>query len=416
MALSHRSGRLAGRAVWVIADQALSSLSNAALALVIATQVTTTEYGAFALAFSLYGFAVASTQSVAGQVLSVKFARADGPAHAAAGSSATGVALGVAVLGGLVLALTTAFLGGPIQTVLVVLAVLLPGLLVQDTWRSVFISRGTPAAAFANDAVWLVLQAAFIAVPIVLHRDSASWYVLAWGAAATLAALYGRHQAGYWPHVAALRSWFTTHREVVVPSFAGSFAVLGAAQVAYIAIAAIGTLADVGALRATQTLLGPVNILSFAASAFLIPEVARRGVSARVLTQVAVGSSVVLAGVTAAWGAVFLLLPASAGRFLLGDTWASAREVLPWMLVFSCCIALTSGATSMMRAWNRGSHAFWVSAALGPMVLALSAFGAHADGAVGAAVGFAVAAGSSIPLAWFLFARVAARGPVAEAA
>ena len=86
------------------------------------------------------------------------------------------------------------------------------------------------------------------------------------------------------------------------------------------------------------------------------------------------------------------------------------------MLVFSCCIALTSGATSMMRAWNRGSHAFWVSAALGPMVLALSAVGARADGAVGAAVGFAVAAGSSIPLAWFLFTRVAARGPLTEQA
>ena len=91
----------------------------------------------------------------------------------------------------------------------------------------------------------------------------------------------------------------------------------------------------IGALRAAMTLLGPVNIVGFAASNFAVPELVKRRLSRRGMVRAAIALSLVLVAVDAAWGGVLLLLPDPVGEALLGDTWHEARGVLLAMVVFT---------------------------------------------------------------------------------
>ncbi|WP_299038889.1 hypothetical protein [uncultured Pseudokineococcus sp.] len=405
-----RGRALRRRAVWVVADQAVSSLANAALTVVIARTVSPAEYGAFALAFSVYSLVVALSQAVAGQVVVIHYSGAAADVIRRASASAAGTALLVGTVSAAVLLPLGLALGAPVRGVLLAVGLLLPALLVQDAWRTVFVARGTPAAAFVNDVVWIVLQAASIGVLVVVGVDTAHPYVLAWAGAAAVAALVGARQNGAPPSPRTAPAFLRGHTDVSLPTLANSAAILGALQLSFVLIAVVAAVSDVGALRAAQTLLGPLNILGFAATSFAIPEIVRREPGRRGLVLAALAISGTLVVVDLAWGAVLLLLPTAAGEALLGDTWAGAREALPGMIAYTCLIAATAGATAVMRAVNRSVLAFWTSAVLGPLVLVLSVLGAATGGALGASLGFAAAGALVLPLCWVLLARAARLG------
>lgn len=395
-----------------MADQAVSSLANAALSIVIARTVSPTEYGAFALAFSIYTFLVAISQALAGQVVMIRYSATEGEVRARAAAAAAGTSVVLGLASAAVLAVVSLGLQMPLRSVLLAVAVLLPALMLQDTWRTVFVSRGTPRQAFTNDLLWTALQVVLIGGLLALSVAQAVWYVLAWGIAALVAAVYGVRQSGAPPRLRAARPFLLNHRDVSLPSFANALAILGATQVAFVLIAAVGSIEAVGALRAAQTLLGPLNIVGFALSAFAVPEIVRHELSRRGLVLAALALSGVLVAVDLAWGAVLLLLPDSVGEQILGETWDLAREALPGLVVFTACIGATVGATAVMRALARANYAFWTSALLGPLVLALSVGGVSAFGVSGAAWGFALAAALVVAPAWWLLVRAVRLGRV----
>lgn len=402
--------RLRSRAFWVISDQAISSLANAGLTIVLARTVSPGEYGAFALAFSVYSLVVSVAQAVSGQVVVIRYSGEDPRTLGRAGAAAGGAAVLVGALCAAVACVVALFAGTPLREVLLVVGLLLPALVLQDTWRVLFTARGTPRQAFTNDLLWILLQAAGIAVLLAVDV-SRSWpYVAVWAGAALSAALWGIRQAGSVPTFRTAPAWFRGHREVSLPSLANALAILGTTQIAFVLIAALGAVEDVGALRAAQTLLGPLNIVGFAASSFAVPEIVRRDLGRAGLVRAAVALSAVLVVVDAAWGAVLLLLPDSVGTALLGETWTNARSALPAMIAFTCLIGATVGASAVMRALNRADSAFYVSAMLGPLVLVLSVLGVELGGAAGAAAGFALAAALVVPPAWYLLARATRLG------
>ncbi|WP_380166000.1 hypothetical protein [Jannaschia sp. R86511] len=393
-----------------MADQAVSSLANAALSIVVARTVSPTEYGAFALAFSVYTLAVAVSQAVSGQVVMIRYSAATGAERTRVAAAAAGTSVVLGLVSAVLVAAVALPLGLPLNQVLLATGVLLPALMLQDTWRTVFVSRGEPKQAFANDLLWTVLQAVLISVLLLLSVGQAYWYVLAWGASAAVAAAWGVRQARAVPALGATRAFVVDHRDVAVPSVANAVAILGATQVAFVAMAAVASVETVGAIRAAQTLLGPLNIVGFALSSFAVPEIVRHDLSRRGHTVVALVLSGVLVVVDLAWGAVLLLLPDPVGEQLLGETWGAAREALPGLVAFTACIGATVGATAVMRALARASYAFWVSAMLGPLVIVLSVLGAWRYAETGAAWGLATAAALSIVPAWWLLLRAARLG------
>ena len=394
---------MVARAVWTTADQAVSSLANAALTVVLATTVSAAEFGTFALAFSIYSFLVGVSQALGAQIVVIRFSGKPEAERNPAVGLAAGTSLLVGAAGLLLLGATSLF-DLPSPQILIVIGVLLPPLLLQDTWRTILIAGGRPEQAFLNDLLWTALQLVVVPVLLVSGVVTATPYVAVWGVSALAAALLGVRQVRRRPTMSGIPAWLREHQETSKYLLAQWVAVLGATQVAFVALAAIGTVEAVGALRAALTLLGPLNIIGMAATSFAVPEMVRRRLDRRQLQLAALALSVGLVLVDALWGGLLLLLPQDAGVALLGETWAGARDALPGMVVFTCAIGATVGAAAVFRAVDQTRYIFYCSAVLGPLMLGLSVAGQLLAGSQGAAWGFALAAVLVIPMNWVLLA------------
>jgi hypothetical protein len=153
-----------------------------------------------------------------------------------------------------------------------------------------------------------------------------------------------------------------------------------------------------------------LNIVGFAATGFAVPEIVRRDLSRQGLWRAAMALSAFILAVDAVWGGLVLLVPDEMGAALFGETWANARDALPGMVLFTCLIGITVGASAVTRALNWAEFNFWVSAMLGPAILLFAVLGVVLDGAAGAAYGFAAAAGLVAIPCWILTYRAITRG------
>jgi O-antigen/teichoic acid export membrane protein len=394
--------RLARRAGWNVADQALSSASNLALALLVARAVDSEAFGAFTVSFTVYSVAVLCSRAVVSQPLMVRFSgaapdRFRGAAGASTGAAtALGIVLGVLVLGaGLAI-------GGGVGIALQVMALLLPGLLLQDAWRMAFFAQRRPELATLLDAVWIVLQFAAVAVFLAVGTDSIVPFVLAWGVAAAVAGVLGVRQGRTPPRVRATFSFLRAHWDLTGYLLFESLLLQGAYQGALLLAGAFGTLSDVGSLRGAQVVLGPMTLLATSAVAFGIPELSRRGyLSARSRTLVAAGLGGLLAVIGLVWGALMLLMPEAWGEALLGDSWDGVRAVLFASLVGQVANLISVGPSCVVHAMGKSASTFRIHAAVSAMLIVFGMAGLWAGGAVGAAYGFAVAYWAVVPF-WFL--------------
>src|SRR5829696_5942351 len=141
---------------WGIADQAISSISNLALGIVVARSLGAADFGAFSLAWVTYGVILNLSRGLATDPLTVRYS---GPPderwRSAVGRAAsTATALGLAV--GAVCVVVGLAIGGLVGSSFAALGLTLPGLLLQDSWRIAFFAAGKGQRAFANDFVWAV--------------------------------------------------------------------------------------------------------------------------------------------------------------------------------------------------------------------------------------------------------------------
>jgi O-antigen/teichoic acid export membrane protein len=398
------------RVGWTVADQAVSSLTNAALTIGLAGFLAPDQYGAFAVAFSVYMIATGVSQAVGTQVFSIRYAgEVDGPRRQALRAAAA-AALLVGVLGGALVALIASFLGSPVRESLLALALFFPALLLQDTWRGLLIAVGSARGAFANDVLWTVLQALFIGLLLWQGQDSAAWFLCAWGLGAAAAATLGARQAGRPSSAGGAVRWLRGHRDISAPTLTDSLLTTGAAQVAFLLVGVVGTVGDVGTLRAAHSLLGPLNVPALALAMFALPELVRRRLAGRRLIRAAVGMSALLVVIDLTWGAVLLALPESVGTALLGETWPQARGALPGLILLMVWVHAIAGAMTVLRSLDRVSDVLRVALVQGPTMIVLGLVGAAVDGARGATVGFAAAGILLVPVGWTICARAVRRG------
>ena len=112
-ALSWRLVRQASRRLsWGIADQAMSSISNFAVNIYIARTLGAAQYGAFALAYVTYGFALNASRGLGTDPLLVRFSATNLPIWRRAVTSCTGTAAVVGLaIGACVLVASALFHG-----------------------------------------------------------------------------------------------------------------------------------------------------------------------------------------------------------------------------------------------------------------------------------------------------------------
>src|SRR5439155_18727578 len=108
-----RVARLAIRRMgWGVADQAMSSISNFAVNIYIARSLGAVQYGAFALAYVTYGFALNASRGLATDPLLVRFSGTDIPTWRQAVTKCTGTAVTVGLTTGAIILAVASLLGG----------------------------------------------------------------------------------------------------------------------------------------------------------------------------------------------------------------------------------------------------------------------------------------------------------------
>src|SRR5687768_17244287 len=133
-----RRGAVLTRVGWISADQAVSSLTNLALSVVVARHVSVDSFGVFALIYASYLFALEFTRALVLEPLIITLA-GDREQLKRSAPATLGAALGLAVPMSSAAGVAAAMAPDQLAQGFLILAVALPGLILQDGCRSVLL-------------------------------------------------------------------------------------------------------------------------------------------------------------------------------------------------------------------------------------------------------------------------------------
>jgi O-antigen/teichoic acid export membrane protein len=390
----------------VVGDQALSSLTNFVLGVLVARSVSAFDFGAFSIAFTSYFMMLGVSRALATEPFVVRFPGLPDEEWRRGVRAASGSALAVGIALGVVTVAIGLLISGSLGTALLILGVLLPGLLLQDCWRFVFFAHRRGASAFFNDLLWAVVLLPSVAILSAVGQASVASLMLAWGAAAAAGAVFGIAQSRAMPQPLQIIPWLREQRDLA-PRFFGEFAVRTAGgQLGTYGIGAVVGLAAVGALRAGDMLLGPINILSLAIGMAGVPEAVRLARTNLVrFRSAAVLLSAAMVAVVVVWGGISLLLPASVGTQILGPSWAGARTLLLPLVIAQAGAAALAGPATGLRALAAAQRTLRLRVVLSVVTLVVTIASAAIGGVVAAAWTIAVMACMGATLWWIEFHR-----------
>ena len=394
-----------GRLSWGLADQAVSSLTNLVIGAVAARSLGIVEFGIFSLAWVTYGVLLNLSRGLATDALAVRFSGVGLEVWRGAVSRASGTALLVGLVTGAVSLLAGLSVGVGTGAAFVALGLVLPGLLVQDAWRYAFFAAGQGHRAFANDMVW---AAALVpAILIAARHGSVLTFVLAWGLAGGVAAVFGCVQTRMVPRVAGVGTWLRQQRDLGLRYMVENVSISSAGQLRMYGLGAIAGLTDVGAVRGAQLLLGPFLALLMGTSLVVVPEAARMlRRSPRRLPQFCglLGGGQAAAGLL--WGlGVLFLLPGAAGVYLLGDVWRPSVAIIVPTTLGVMGASLSDGALAGLRALGAAPRSLRTQIFAAVAYVTGGVVGAVLGGAAGSAWGVAAATACSATVAWWQLRR-----------
>lgn len=399
---------IAKRLSWGLGDQAVSSISNFIVGLVVARELGVAAFGVFSLAWVTYGVVLNVSRGLATDPLVVRFSGVSTPEWRTATARATGVAVAVGIAFGVVSALAGLAMGGTIGGAFLALAVVTPAMLLQDAWRFAFFAAGQGHKAFLNDTVWALTSIPLLALAAI--HGTVWGFVFAWGGAALVAAGFGLVQSRVMPHFHGVRDWLRTHRDLGSRYMVENVSNSGASQLRMYGLGAIAGLADVGAIRGAELLLGPFLALLMGVSLFAVPEAARvlrRAPEKLVRFCLVVGGA--QAAAAAAWGlALLVLVPDALGRLLLADVWAPATHLILPVSLSVTAAGVVAGATAGLRALGAARRSLRVQLIASAGYLGFGLAGALLGGAVGMSWGSTIAMWLGAGL-WWLQLRAALR-------
>ncbi|HYO85512.1 MAG TPA: hypothetical protein VES01_03500 [Dermatophilaceae bacterium] len=392
------------RALWTFVDQGLSSVSNAALSIVVARSVNPTAFGSFAIAVLVFTFVIGTSRAMITDPLVIRFSTADDHDHRGASGRAATAAMSLGTVTGLacVFAGLIAGIGGDLGAALICLGVLLPGLLVQDAWRYVFFSRGDPLRATIIDLTWAVVQFGIIAVLLFVGKGTMVTLMLSWGVGAVVAAVLGGILQKQRLSATGGLGWLRENRHLSWRLGADFVVNQGAGTTAVALVGPVSSVSAVGALSAARTLLGPLQLLFSGTTSFVLPVFAGSVASRRLRRQAAL-TSLCLVTAAGVWVLAMVQLPTEWGIWLLRENWAGAAAVIPalgWSMIM---IAGAVGAGLGLKARSEAQLLLKVTLLQAPLLLGLGALGGWLNGAPGAALAFAAVQTLGFAITWWAF-------------
>jgi O-antigen/teichoic acid export membrane protein len=388
---------------WGIADQMVSSLTNFAVSIYVIRTLGAAQFGAFSLAYVTYGFALNASRGLATDPLIVRFSSADPATWRRAVARCTGTAIVVGMATGVCVLVAAAVLSGTARAGFLALGLTLPGLMLQDSWRYSFFALGRGRQAFVNDMVWgLTLVPALVLLRKTGHAD-VFWFLLAWGATASIAAAIGPLQARVVPRLPGIWEWLSRHRDLGPRYFMEGITNSAGAQLRTYGIGLILGLATVGYVQTASTLTGPMVVLFLGMSLTAIPEgarVLRRSPRHLPLFCMLVSGGLALAGL--AWGVVLLFaLPRGLGSWLVGPVWRPTYPLILPQTLYVIGQGVGFGAGVGLHALGAARRSLRTMLITSSTYVVFSLAGAAAAGAVGTMDAAAAATWLAALLLWW---------------
>jgi O-antigen/teichoic acid export membrane protein len=390
-AVFHTGRAAAGRLSWGLADQAVSSLTNFAVGIFVARSLGATAFGIFSLAWVTYGVVLNISRGLATDPVMVRFSGVPVASWRAAVSRASGTALLVGVLAGAISLLVGAALGGPLGGAFVALGLVLPGLLLQDSWRFAFFAAGQGRKAFTNDIVW----AATLIPAMIITAEGVSVFrsVLAWGLSGAVAAVYGCVQTRLLPQPAGIGAWLRQQRDLAPRYLIENVSSSGALQLRMYGLGGLAGLADVGTVRGAELLFGPFLAVLMGVSLVAVPEAARvlrRSPRRLPLFCLLLGGAQAVAAL--GWGlALLFLLPDGIGQAILGSVWKPASGLILPVTLSVMNASFSTGAAAGLRALGAARRSLRAQLLASVALVTAGLAGAAVAGALGSSWGVTVA-------------------------
>ncbi len=371
------------RLTWGLADQAVTSLVSFIVGIVVARSLGAVQFGAFSLAWVTYGVVVNLSRGLATDPLAVRFSGVERTVWRKAVAGSSGMAIVVGVVMGAVCAAVGAALPGRTGGAFVALGIVLPGLMLQDSWRFAFFALGQGGKAFVADITWAL---ALVPMLYLASRDpSVTRFVLAWGAAGAFAALVSGLQAGVVPRVSRAKHWLIQHRDLGLRYLVENLTISGSYQFRMYGLGAFAGIAAVGTVRGAEMLLGPFFIVLSGIGLVAVPEAARvlrRSVRALPIFCLLLGGAQAVGAL--AWGmALIFALPDKWGHAVLGEVWLTSSALLLPATLSVMFASFYTGAAAGLRALGVARRS------LKAQLIASSAYliGGVGGGALGGALG-----------------------------
>jgi O-antigen/teichoic acid export membrane protein len=333
-------------------DQGVCSVSNFAVAVIVARVAGVGSLGAFSIVYAAWLITVAMHRALITDPMAIEgdLRKPDAAAHVRAGLAAelvlgAGVAAFFGLIGVALVVTGHGYLGIPFVAV----APWLPFLLAQDYWRWIGFMQAQPAKSLLNDGVFDIVQAIAYGLLLAFGTRSSALAITAWCGSAAAGAVFGLWQfnvrptwRGGWSRLRlrlGLGKWIAGVNATTWGASQSSIVLAGAF---------LGTVGIGGLKAATSLVAGPAMVLIQAGGSVGLPE-ASRSLSERGWPGLRrVSRAVTAAGVASM--ALILVIVLLFGRQLLGTVFGPAFSrfaPVADILALSCCIG-TAGLGAIL--------------------------------------------------------------------
>ena len=400
--------KVSNRVSWTVVDQGLSALTNLFLSVLVARSATVNGFGAFAVAFLVFGLVIGFSRAFIGTPLQISYSSSTSSELRESARAALGAAIVFGTAAALLSVIAGIALRGESGFALIALGIWFPALLLQDTCRMAFFAGGIPKRAAIIDAVWgAVVLGGFAGALATGAARSVEVPLTLWGLGSAVSSIWGMRVLRVRPQPRGGVGWM---REQLHLSryLGGEYALtMGIVQVGILMVGFVATQAGVGAIRAAQVLLGPTNVLGTAALVFTTTEVARTPTASPrhrfVMANTVSAALTVLIGL---YVAILLVLPDSVGIRVLGDTWSGASTVLLPMCIAAVVASMGAGAGAALYGMGRTRTAFRINVVRAVLSIVFLTVGVIKWHAVGAAWALAVTEIALLPVVYVVWISV----------
>ena len=294
---------------------------------------------------------------------------------------------------------------------LVVLGVMLPALVLQDTARYSFLKDGRADLALESDLLWAAAQLVLLIGVAAGGEHTPTAVLVTWAGGMVAGAAFAAARLRPRLSIAGVRTWFRVSRELSVWSAAHSVVGQVSMQLTIVFVGLMVGFDVLGGLRAGVAMLGPLVLVMLAVRVVALTEMGGdpHAIAWRTALRGALAASGLATMIATGFAVCLLASRHTVLTALFGAGFARYQDILVPIALAGFAHAVSAGAEVGNRTLAAGRNVFFTQLAANlvgiPLILVLALHG----GAPGAAWGLAAQRAVWAVVAWCSFGLLRGR-------